>query len=136
LIIFCCAGAVSQTLPVESPKFETLDVYVDSHDVPLAAYQVELHVGMGSVVGIEGGDGPAFQAAPFYDPAALSHNRVIVAGFSLDGDLPRGKTRVARIHIYNPSGKAATRSATLDVAANADGVNIAATVSVVEGESK
>jgi hypothetical protein len=36
---------------------------------------------------IEGGDHPAFKSAPYYDPAALTRNRIIVAAFNTGSDL-------------------------------------------------
>ena len=50
---------------------------------------------------MEGGEHPAFKDAPFYDPKAIQHERVIIAAFNTtSGDkLPKGKTRVATIHL-------------------------------------
>ena len=82
-------------------RFEYIDVYIDSGDAPLAAYQFELTDSAASIkiVGIEGGEHEAFAAPPYYDPKALKNNRVIIAAFSTAADLPTGKTRVATIHV-------------------------------------
>jgi len=114
-------------------NFQTVDVYVDPHGKPLAAYQIELHTGAAEIVGVEGGQSPAFKAAPYYDPAALSHHRVIIAAFSLAKDLPSGKSRVARLHVYNASGQAVDYSATLTVAGTTDGSAIGASASISQG---
>ena len=60
-------------------RFEYIDIYIDSGDVPLAAYQFELTDAGGSIkiVGIEGGEHEAFATPPYYDPKALKNNRVI-----------------------------------------------------------
>ena len=82
-------------------RFEYIDVYIDSGDAPLAAYQFELTDASQSIkiVGIEGGDHDAFATPPYYDPKALKNNRVIIAAFSTADALPTGKTRVATIHV-------------------------------------
>ncbi|HYO11147.1 MAG TPA: hypothetical protein VER17_19435 [Tepidisphaeraceae bacterium] len=81
-------------------RFATVDVRLDPKGQPLAAYQLEF-VAPASValVGIEGGDHAAFKQPPFYDPAALRNSRVILAAFNTAADLPRGETRVARLHV-------------------------------------
>lgn len=82
-------------------RFEYIDVYIDSGDVPLAAYQFELTDATGSIkiVGIEGGEHEAFATPPYYDPEALKNNRVIIAALSTAADLPTGRTRVATVHV-------------------------------------
>ncbi len=94
-------------------RFEAVDVYVDSGQVPLAAYQLEVTAGLGTdsagrvvkLVGVEGGEeGGAFEEPPVYDAEALRGERIILAAYSLadDARLPRGKTRVARIQVQVP----------------------------------
>lgn len=82
-------------------RFAAVDVYLDSGPIPLAAWQFELTTGSGDakIVGVEGGEHPAFKAPPYYDPKALTHSRIIIAAFSTAENLPSGKTRVARIHV-------------------------------------
>lgn len=84
------------------PRFEYIDVFVDSADKPLAAWQVDLHAanGKASIAGIEGGDG-VYAPAPYYDEAAMRNDRVILAGLSTlpQAQLPTGKVRVARVHV-------------------------------------
>ena len=82
-------------------RFEYIDVYVDSGDAPLAAYQFELTDSAESIkiVGIEGGEHEAFATPPYYDPKALKNNRVIIAAFSTADALPTDKTRVATVHV-------------------------------------
>src|SRR4051812_29732715 len=57
--------------PATSPavRFQTVDVYVDAGDKPLAAYQFTLHSGAKNALlsGLEGGEHAAFAKAPYYD---------------------------------------------------------------------
>jgi hypothetical protein len=85
----------------ERVRFAPVHVYLDSHDKPLAAYQFELKARTGQIkiVSVEGGEHPAFQEAPYYDPAALMNDRIIIAAFNTGRDLPTGRTRIATIHL-------------------------------------
>jgi hypothetical protein len=115
-------------------RFEAIDICIDSATQPLAAYQFELLADAASVkiVGVEGGEHPAFREPPYYDPAALSHNRIIIAAFNTGRDLPQGKTRVARLHLQ-VTGPAPQYQTKLDAAATVEGKEIPATVSVEAG---
>ena len=119
-------------------RFEVLDVFVDSGDRALAAYQFELSAESGSVqiVGIEGGEHAAFSEPPYYDPVALSEDRVILAAFSTGEALPKGKTRVARVHTQVSGPQEPNYVARLTVSASADGVTISADTSVAKGEAR
>ena len=127
----------AETRPAETRpavRFTAIDVFVDSAATPLAVYQFELladanHV---KIVGVEGGEHAAFREPPYYDPAALSHNRIIIAAFNTGSDLPKGKTRVARLHLQvtGPEPQFKTK---LDVAASAEGKEIPATITIEPG---
>ena len=140
-VLLWLVGSAPTSSPTTSvqPKtasFEAVDVYVDSHGEPLAAYQFELKVAAGDVttVGVEGGEHAAFREAPYYDPAAMAKRRIIIAAFNTGSDLPAGRTRVARVHVRVGEGERPRFQATLDVAGDADGKPIAgATVTVAEG---
>ena len=114
-------------------RFEFIDVYVDSGDVPLAAYQFELTDAAESVkiVGIEGGEHEAFTAPPYYDPKALKNNRVIIAALSTADDLPTGRTRVATVHVQVEVAEKPEISINLDVAGDVQGNEIDTRVSIV-----
>lgn len=151
MVLVPCAGLAPARQDAAQParlstRFVSVDIFVDSGDRPLAAYQVEFKgtVAQGAVklVGIEGNADPgrAFSAPPGYDPAALAHDRVIIADFStLPADrLPRGNSRVARLHlmIESPAPDAAPAYTVNLIAAGApDGVHIQASASVIEGEA-
>lgn len=86
-------------------RFAAIDIYVQSNE-PLAAWQFELTDTTGSmaVVGVENGAAEAFANAPHYDLDAIQADRadrIIVADYSLaDADeLPRGRVRVATVHV-------------------------------------
>ncbi len=115
-------------------RFEFIDVYVDSGDAPLAAYQFELTDSTGSIkiVGIEGGEHPAFATPPYYDPKALHNNRVIIAALSIADDLPTGRTRVATVHVQVAADVNPEISINLDVAGDVEGDEIDATTTIKE----
>lgn len=104
-------AAAPATVP-PPPRFEAIDVFVDSANRPLAAWQVELSAsvpgGEVRIVGIEGGQHPAFNRPPYYDPAAIAQNRAILAALSIEPapNLPTGRTRVARVHLHITGSRA------------------------------
>ncbi|MCX5671268.1 MAG: hypothetical protein NTU94_08140 [Planctomycetota bacterium] len=117
-------------------RFAAVDVWIDSGAQALAAWQFELAAETGSVkiVGIEGGEHPAFKTPPYYDPAAMQHDRVILAAFSTGRDLPTGRTRVARIHVQVTGNMQPEYAVRLDTAGSPDGQRIEAKVSLEKGE--
>jgi len=127
--------APAAQLPDGRVRFETVDVYVDSGGQSLAAYQFEMAAEVGDVkiVGLEGGEHPAFRNPPYYDPAALMQNRVIVAAFNTGRDLPRGRTRVARLHVQITGDRQPEFAIRLDAAGNAAGARIPATIIIGRG---
>jgi hypothetical protein len=124
----------STTQPV---RFAFVDVTIDPKGTPLAAYQVEIvarDAARVKLAGVEGGDHAAFKTPPYYDPAALNGNRIILAAFNTAADLPRTPFRAARLHVQITGSDAAQFDAKLIVASAADGTAIpAARVSVSEG---
>jgi hypothetical protein len=117
--------------PASSPatRFGVVDVVIDTKGQSLGAYQFEFKAETGHVtlVGIEGGQAEPFKTPPYYDPAALGEGRVIIAAFSTETGLPRGATRVARLHVMI-DGLAESESpkyvTTLNVAADGEGKSI------------
>lgn len=140
LLIVCAtlplisAGPESST--ATSPvRFRSVDIFIDPHGHKLAAYQIEFTGESDQVklVGVEGGDHPAFKDPPYYDPKALAHNRVILAALNAGDDLPSTRTRVARLHL-EISGEHPDFTSKLIVAARSDGSHIPADVNISEGE--
>ena len=109
-------------------RFQAVDIFIDSKETPLAAYQLEFTVRTGGakVVGVEGGEHPAFKDAPFYDPKAIQHERVIIAAFNTGSadKLPKGKTRVATIHLQVTGERNPDCAVKLETAATVEGRKI------------
>lgn len=114
--------------------FAAVDVFIDSGKEPLAAYQFELTAKRGAfkIVGVEGGEHAAFAQPPYYDPAALMRDRIIIAAFNTGGDLPNGRTRVARIHIEYEGNQTPEIGVELSVTADSGGQSIPATADVAQ----
>lgn len=119
-------------------RFAPLHIYLDSGTKPLAAYQFELKSAAGQIkiVGVEGGQHPAFKEAPYYDPAALANDRIIIAAFNTGSDLPTDRTRIATIHLQIIGEVEPEYELELSVAADADGDEIPAEISFEKGEQK
>ena len=144
IILMALAGdlMLAQSADDGAIRFRTVDIYVDSKAQPLAAYQLEFSVTNSAsatkIVGIEGGESPAFAEPPFYDPQAIQHERIIIAAFSTNvvSHLPKGKTRVATIHLQTGRAAEPEFALKLQVAADASGTKIPAEASVEERKSK
>lgn len=121
-------------------RFGMVDVFVDSKEQPLAAYQLEVAVerGHARVVGIEGGEPGAFNQPPFYDPKAIQHDHVILAAFnaSAQSALPKGRTRVASIHMEITGSESPEFVVKLTTAGNANGKKIKATATLEQRNTK
>ena len=118
-------------------RFEAIDVFVDSGDLPLAAYQFELVSKAADVeiVGIEGGAHAAFAEPPYYDPKAMNNNRVILAAFNTGNDLPSGRSRVARIHVQVQGPGQQEYQTKLTVSATSDGESVPAKLSIAKARA-
>ncbi len=113
-------------------RFEAIDVLVDSGDMPLAAWQCEIQSRTPGVeiVGIEGGDHPAFAEPPYYDPRAMHNDRVILAAFSTNEELPSGRSRIARLHLQLEGPGPREFEIRVNVMATVDGKPIPATAAL------
>ena len=83
-------------------RFSFIDVFIDSGETPLTAYQFELKATVGDVkiVGIErGGCQGGLPIRPITTRPAMMGGRIIVGAFNTGDDLPAGKVRVARLHV-------------------------------------
>jgi len=93
----------TQTETPSSTSFGAWDVMIHTGNVPLAAYQISIQATAGDVriVGIEGGEPDPFRDAPYYDPAAMQNEHVIIADFTNAPRrvLPRGPPRSTRIPV-------------------------------------
>lgn len=122
----------------QTTRFAPVHIYIDSAGKSLAAYQFELKATSGQVkiVGVEGGEHPAFSEAPYYDPAALMNSRIIIAAFNTGHNLPTGRTRVATLHLQILGDAEPEYGLTLVTAADADGTETPAKLDLLKGESK
>lgn len=122
--------------PGPGVRFAPLHIYLDSGTKALAAYQFELKATAGQIeiVGVEGGEHKAFSEAPYYDPAALAHDRIIIAAFNTGRDLPTGRTRITTVHLLIKGDIEPKYELELTVAGDADGENIAAEITFEKGE--
>jgi hypothetical protein len=120
------------------PTFAAYDVFVDAGSAALGAWQFEWVVrgGGARIVGVEGGEHPAFAAAPYYDPAALQGGRIVIAAFSMAKDLPHGRTRIARVHLMIDPGAAPQYAVQLQACADGAGADLSASVAWQKMESK
>ena len=119
-----------------SVRFVPVHVYLDCGGEALAAYQFELQATgpKTKIVGVEGGDHAAFRNPPYYDPAALMNNRIILAAFSTDETLPTGKTRIATLHLQITGPGDPDFATELTVTADVHGQTIPATLTLNYGE--
>ena len=137
MLLAFLAGVITAqpTTTDTASRFTYVDVILDTHDMPLAAYQFEFTGGAGcQIIGIEGGEHPAFVNPPYYDPAAMQHDRVIAAAYSTVAELPKGATRISRL-MLRVSGKPAYQ-VRLITAGSTDGKPMPAEISVREGDAK
>ena len=133
LVIFCAAELCGQE---SATSFRAVDIFVDSGNQPLAAYQLTFRSTNGSIkiVGIEGGDHSAFAEPPYYDPQAMQKDHVIIAAFNTGNtdQLPSGRTRIATIHIRAERGQPPAYGLQINAAATTTGKQISIKASVEE----
>ncbi len=136
--MFLARASFSQSAPpsaVDRFEFRTVDIFIDPKGKSLAAYQLDWRIAStnGKIVGIEGGEHPAFRNPPYYDPGAIQHERVIVAAFNTgeESGLPRHRTRIATIHLRTKVGARCDYRLSKAEAASSDGRRIS-----IETESR
>ncbi|MHC4133117.1 MAG: hypothetical protein ACYSYW_13175 [Planctomycetota bacterium] len=119
-------------------RFAPLEIYLDSNEQALAAFQFELKAVTGQIkiVGVEGGEHEAFKEPPYYDPAALANDRIIIAAFNTGSNLPVGRTRIATVHLQIIGDIQPEYEINLTVAADSDGQQIDATITTKQGVEK
>lgn len=131
----CCIAlltlllALGEVSAADETRFRPVDIYVDSGAERMAAYQLEIVATNATIVGVEGGESAAFREPPFYDPKALAGGRIKLAAFQTRGELPRGRTRVATLHMREGQSRV-TYEGQPTAAATSDGRRIEITVSV------
>ncbi len=118
--------------------FRAIDLFVDSGNQPLAAYQLSFAAAGAKIVGIEGGEHHAFAEPPYYDPKAMQDNRVIVAAFNTasPGQLPHGRTRIATIHIQTSANVGKQYELKVEAAATPTGEMIPVRAEAIERNAR
>jgi len=121
-------------------RFAAYEVFVDSGAEPLAAWQLEIRAAKGDVkiTGIEGGEHAAFRQPPHHDPKAIQRERVKLAAFSTAAAdrLPKGRTRVATVHVQVSGRVQPEFTVKVEAAANAGGKKISMEAVIKAKESK
>lgn len=133
LLVLAVSCAPANAQEEAERRFSTLAVCVDAGAHDLAAWQVTLAAtGPIEIVGIEGGHTP-FAEPAHYDPAALGHDRVVLAGFTTEDVLRDGVQQVATLHVMGTDGGGAWIAA-LEAAGDGSGARIDARVWVSEDD--
>ncbi|MEN6578379.1 MAG: hypothetical protein ABFD90_18685 [Phycisphaerales bacterium] len=122
----------------QAVRFAPVHIYLEPGGKPLAAYQFELRATSGQIkiVGVEGGEHPAFKDAPYYDPAALQNERIIIAAFNTGADLPTTRTRIATIHLQIVGDIEPQYELNLTTAADATGEKLPVEIALEKGDQK
>jgi len=144
MLALACLVGIADEEPATAPtqasesRFAWVDVFIDPQGKPLACYQFELAAKDADVtlVGVEGGEHAAFAQPPYYDAKANVQNRIVIAAFNTGNDLPRQRTRVARVMVRIRGNRHPHYAATLQVSASPDAQKIPASISTSEGEAQ
>jgi len=136
LLSLLAALAPAQDEDAAPVRFTTVELVLDSGADDLAAWQVEVTdaSGRARIVGIEGGEHPAFREPARYDPQALAGGRIVLAAFSLDANLPSGSTHVATLHLEVRGDGPVPLAARVQAAADAEGNELAPTSTLREDD--
>ncbi|MFO7654135.1 MAG: hypothetical protein R6X25_09970 [Candidatus Krumholzibacteriia bacterium] len=138
MVLFAAGGAAEPLESGDDLRFVAVDILVDSGRDRLAAWQLDITdpTGRARIVGVEGGEHPAFADPPHHDPRALQRGHIILAAYSTADDLPRGLTRVARLHLTVEGTAPPHLRTALVAAADPDGRRIDAGVTWREADRK
>jgi hypothetical protein len=123
-----------------SAEFAVYDLYIDSGENALAAYQVKIQDKNAAikVISVEGGTHPAFREPPFFDPKAIQKNVIKLAAFRLEPTekLPQGKTHVASLHVALETGAQPNLVVVVEAAAGPSGRKLRVEASISKNETK
>lgn len=135
LALLAASAARADDATESRVRFVHVTIYIDAGERALAAWQVEFLVRAGDVevVGVEGGEHPAYAEPAYYDPSALREDRLILAAFDTGTNLPTERTRVATLHLMVRGAATPELDVRLVVAADPDGRSFDATVTMEEG---
>ena len=127
--LFCCITA-------RAAEFAVYDIYIDPHSDPIAAYQLKVWDKRAAIkiISVEGGEHPAFQKAPYFDPKAIQRDVIKLAGFHVGNvdELPRRKIRVASLHVEIGPGLNPDLAVSIEAAARPGGSSLYPTVTLTK----
>lgn len=118
--------------------FGTIVVTLDPAGRELAGWQLRADFGKSDarIVGVEGGEHPAWAEAPHYDPRALNGGEIVLAALAADTELPTGPTVVAVIHVEHDRSGLPPLEISEVVAVGSDGSEITVTVTQENGDQR
>ena len=128
---------VAATADAARPRvFGTIVITIDPQGQELAGWQLRADFGKSDarIVGIEGGEHPAFAEPPYYDPKALNGGEIILAALSSHQELPTRATVVAVIHVEHDRSGLPPLEISEVVAVGADGSEIDVKVDQQNGD--
>lgn len=125
LILFvalvCCITA-------RAAEFAVYDIYIDPHNDPIAAYQLKIWDKRAAIkiISVEGGEHPAFQKAPYFDPKAIQRDVIKLAAFHVGNadELPKSRIRVASLHVEIGPGLNPDLAVSIEAAARPGGSSL------------
>lgn len=130
LLVLCGAASAADDVADPSRVFSILRLEIDPAGTGLSGWQLRADFGESDarIVGIEGGDSPAFAAPPYYDPRALNGGKIVLAALARGQELPTGRTTVAVLHVEHDPGGLPPLEVSELIAVGADGDEIEAAV--------
>lgn len=128
---------VAGTADAARPRiFGTIVVTLDPAGQELAGWQLRADFGKSDarIVGVEGGEHPAYADPPHYDPKALNTGEIILAALGSNEELPTDATIVAILHVEHDRSGLPPLEISEVVAVGADGNEITVTVTQENGD--
>jgi hypothetical protein len=110
-------------------EFAVYDVFIEvEQQISSWQFECSYNKDLLQISGIEGGQG-VFSDPADYDSKGLNGGRIILAAYSLDKQLPKGKVRVSRLHVYEKKSQLLNSITKLIVAADINGKEIQGKIS-------
>ena len=120
-------------------EFAVYDIYLDPNSEPVAAYQLKIWDKRAAIkiISVEGGEHPAFQKAPYFDPKAISRDIIKLAAFhaGTSDELPARRTRVASLHVEIGPGLTPDLAIEVEAAARPGGNKITVQATLTKRET-
>jgi hypothetical protein len=130
LVCLVIIPLLAQHKKVEIAKeFAVYDVFIEVEQ-GMSSWQFECSYNKDllQISGIEGGQG-VFSDPADYDSRGLNGGRIILAAYSLEKQLPKGKVWVSRLHVYEKKSELLNSARKLIVLADTNGKEIQGKIS-------